>query len=201
MKTAIDPVRSRLAFPLLEDVVVVTDAAMQHREPKRIVPKLVQLLENAIPRAGALPADCLVAGGDTYSRREVYRSPRWGYQILLLTWAPGHASTIHDHASAWGVEAVLRGRLEVSDYGIANRDGPLVELRPREQHELIDGRVIGLLPPHDLHMCRNVQSRETAVSLHIYGTPLLDVCRYVPAGPGAATDGWYRKERVTLAAC
>lgn len=186
-------IRQADAFPLLDDVIVVADAAMRAREPRRIVPALVEGLRGALAVAGALPAELLRSDPDGYVRRELYRSPKYGYQVLAITWAPGQGSSVHDHGDSWGVEAVLRGRLDVLDYRIRGRHRSLSELHPADQHALVDGTVIGLLPPHDLHSCRNAGTRDTAVSLHVYGKPLDNVKRYVHV-----EGDLYRAERTRL---
>jgi len=180
-------------FPLLEDIIVLTDAAMRAREPRRIVATLVDGLRAALAMAGALPPDLLRSEPSGHVRRELYRSPEHGYQILAITWAPGQGTSVHDHGQTWGVEAVLRGRLDVLDYKVRGRHRALSELHPVDQHPLVDGTVIGLLPPHDLHSCRNSSMRETAVSLHVYGKPLDNVKRYVHV-----EGHLYRPERVRL---
>lgn len=180
-------------FPLLEDVIVLADAAVRAREPRRIVAALVEGLRNLLPRTGALPAELLRPDPDGYARRELYRSPLHGYQVLAMTWGPGQGSSVHDHADTWGVEAVLRGHLEVLDYSVIQHTGGLARLRVHDRHTLADGRVIGLLPPHDLHACRNSGVHDTALTLHIYGTPLEEVRRYVHV-----EGELYRPERVRL---
>lgn len=181
------------AFPLLEDVIVVADAAMRARDPRRIVPRLVEGLKGALATAGALPPELLQGDPDALVRRELHASAEHGYQVVAITWAPGQGSAVHDHGDTWGVEAVLRGQLDVLDYRVHRRHRALSTLRPSEQHVLVDGQVIGLLPPHDLHACRNASPRETAVSLHVYGRPLDNVRRYVHVEGDV-----YRPERVRL---
>jgi len=166
---------------------------MQAREPHRIVAALVEGLRNLLPSTGALPHDLLRPDPSGYARHELYRSPLHGYQVLAMTWGPGQGSSVHDHGDTWGVEAVLRGRLEVLDYRVIRHARGLAHLRVGDRHLLEDGRVIGLLPPHDLHACRNSGVRDTAVTLHIYGTPLEEVRRYIHV-----EDELYRPERVQL---
>lgn len=180
-------------FPLLEDVIVLVDAAMRAREPRRIVARLIDGLRGVLAVAGALPPELLRGDASGIVRRELYRSPEHGYQVIAITWLPGQGSSVHDHGQTWGVEAVLRGRLDVLDYRVRGRHRALSDLRPADHHLLVDGTVIGLLPPHDLHSCRNADARETAVSLHVYGRPLDSVKRYVHV-----EDDLYRPERVRL---
>jgi 3-mercaptopropionate dioxygenase len=183
----------RESFPLLDDVIVLTDIAMASNRPERIVPKLVEGLQGAIANVGALPAWLLETDDAAPVRRELHRSPEFGYQVLAITWAPGQGSSVHDHADTWGVEALLHGQLEVVDYRIAGRHKALTELHPADHRPLAAGSVIGLLPPHDLHSCRNAGSRTTAVSLHVYGKRLEEVLRYAHV-----EDALYRPERTRL---
>ncbi|TWI00002.1 putative metal-dependent enzyme (double-stranded beta helix superfamily) [Luteimonas cucumeris] len=183
----------RESFALLEDVIVLADIAMASSRPERIVPMLVEGLSGAIANVGPLPAWLLATDSRGYVRRELYRSPEHDYQVLAITWAPGQGSAVHDHADTWGVEAVLQGELEVVDYRIAGRRGALTALRPTDHRPLPAGSLIGLLPPHDLHACRNASARVTAVSLHVYGRELKEVRRYTQV-----EDGLYRSERTRL---
>lgn len=181
-------------FPLLEDIVVMADAVIRaHRAPAKIVPALAASLRGALTAFGALPPELLRADENGYSRRELYRSPEHDYQIIAITWAPGQNSGVHDHADTWGVEAILRGQLDVSDYRVVDRHRALSRLRLSNHHTLREGDVISLLPPHHLHACHNASAREMAVSLHIYGTPLENVHRYTHV-----EDDFYRPERVRL---
>jgi len=183
----------RESFPLLDDVIVLADIAMSSNHPQRIVSALVEGLRGAIADVGVLPPWLLESDAGGLVRRELYRSPEFDYQVLAITWAPGQGSTVHDHADTWGVEAVLHGQLEVVDYRIAGRHKALTELHPADHRPLPAGTILGLLPPHDLHSCRNVNARAVAVSLHIYGKRLKDVTCYTHV-----EDALYRAERVRL---
>lgn len=183
----------RETFPLLDDVVVLADIAMASNRPQKIVPALVEGLRGALAQVGELPAWLLEPAPDGPVRRELYRSPEFGYQVVAITWAPGQGSGVHDHADTWGVEAVLRGELEVLDYRVAGRHKALTELRPADHRPLPAGSVIGLLPPHDLHACRNAGKRGVTVSLHVYGKHLKEVTRYVHV-----EESQYRTEKVRL---
>jgi predicted metal-dependent enzyme (double-stranded beta helix superfamily) len=181
------------SFPLLDDVIVLTDAAMKAGKPSKIVPRLVENLRGLLGNVGELPPPLLQADTREYTRRELYRSPAFGYRVLAITWGPGQASAIHDHADTWGVEAVLRGELEVVDFRSLRQYEALSELVPSGQHRLGAGEVIGLLPPHDLHACRNVATRDVAVTLHVYGRDLGEVRRYVHV-----EGRLYRQDRMRL---
>lgn len=180
-------------FLLLDDVVVLTNAAMRAGKPPKIVAALAAGLEGLLSARLELPDWLLEAGAGGHTRRELYRSREHGYEVVAITWAPGQASMVHDHGDTWGVEAVLQGRLEVLDYRVKAQHRALSELRAAGRHLLQPGAVLSLLPPHDLHQCRNVDEEDTAVSLHIYGKHLQHVKRYT-----RVEGDLYRPQRVML---
>lgn len=180
------------AFPFLDDVIALADIACAARDPRQIVATLADGLRALLEGDPQLPSSLLAARPGAYVRRELYRSGGRGYQVIAITWAPGQGSGVHDHADQWGVEAVVRGELEVVDFEATTHQA-LTRLRPIARHTLKAGHVIGLLPPHDLHACRNAGTRETAVSFHVYGRPLENVKRYVQV-----EGGLYRAERARL---
>src|SRR5690554_280872 len=115
-------------FPLLDDVIVLTDAAMRAGQPSKVVAALKGGLQGLMAGQVELPGWLLEAGPDAQVRRELYRSREHGYEVIAITWPPGHASIVHDHGDTWGVESVLRGRLEVTDYRVKAQHRALSEL-------------------------------------------------------------------------
>lgn len=187
-------VHSPPRFPLIDDVIVLADAAMRAGKPAKIVAALVAGLEGLLAGVVQVPDWLLQVGMGEASRRALYRSREHGYEVVVITWAPGATSMVHDHGDTWGVEAVLQGRLEVVDYRVKAQHRALSELRMAGRHMLEPGAVLSLLPPHDLHQCRNVAASSPAVSLHVYGKHLQHVKRYTKV------DGdLYRPQRVMLA--
>ena len=180
-------------FPLLDDVIVLSNAAMRADEPAKAVNKLVKGLRGLLAGPLELPEWLLETHPDEHARRELYRSREHGYEVIAITWAPGQVSTVHDHGDTWGVESVLRGRLEVNDYRLKAQHRALSELEPDGGHVLETGSVIGLVPPQDLHQCRNADPHEVAVSLHVYGKHLDHVKRYTHV-----EGNLYRPQRVML---
>lgn len=186
-------VRMPPQFPLLDDVIVLTDAAVRAGDPEKAVAALKSGLQGLLAGPVELPDWLLEPHADAHARRELYRSREHGYEVIAITWAPGQLSTVHDHGDTWGVESVLRGRLEVIDYKVRAQHRALSELAPAGRHVLEPGGVIGLLPPQDLHQCGNPSAQEVAVSLHVYGKHLQHVKRYTHV-EGAL----YRPQRVML---
>ncbi len=180
-------------FSLLDDVIVLTDAAARSGDPAKVVQALTGGLQGLLSGPMELPEWLLETQAEGHARRELYRSREHGYEVVAITWAPGQDSSVHDHGDTWGVESVLRGRIEVIDYRVLGQQRALSQLRECGRHELEPGGVIGLLPPQDLHNCRNPSADEIAVSLHVYGKPLEHVKRYTQV-----EGDLYRPERVML---
>lgn len=180
-------------FHLLDDVIVLADAAMRAGAPERIVESLTRGLGGLLATPQSLPHWLLSTGRDGIVRRQLYLSRTLGYEVVAITWAPGQRSAIHDHADTWGIEAVLQGQLDVQDYRETARHRALSQLAPGQLHVLAAGTVIGLLPPHDLHACGNASAAGVAVSLHVYGKHLQQVKRFTHI-----QGDLYRPQRVML---
>lgn len=180
-------------FPLLDDVIVLTDAAMRAGPPSKIVAALAGGLKGLLAGGAELPDWLLETRSDGHARRELYRSREHGYEVIAITWGPGQDSVVHDHGDTWGVESVMRGRLEVTDYRLKAQRRALSELHVAGSHVLEPGAVISLLPPHDLHQCRNASAAGPTVSLHVYGKHLEHVKRYTHV-----EGDLYRPQRVML---
>ncbi len=95
------------------------------------------------------------------------------FEVLLLNWAPGSASPIHDHGrqSCWML--VLDGSLRVDDYvrlDAADVAG-YARIRPCESRVLEAGGLDLRSRPFDLHRVA-ASGQSKAVSLHVYSRPL-----------------------------
>ncbi|MET0892048.1 MAG: cysteine dioxygenase family protein [Pseudoxanthomonas sp.] len=178
-------------FPLLNDIIAFTDIAMRSRTRFARLELLCQGITSILRTRIALPPYLLVSDPWRYVRQELYRSQELGYQIVAITWAPGQTSGIHDHGEMWGIEAILAGSLEVTDYAIDQQTDALVKMHRLGSRMLEAGDVISLLPPHDLHSCQNLR-QATTVSLHIYGKPLEVIRRFVASGQA------YREDKARL---
>ena len=193
MSQSSSSVRTPPQFPLLDDVIVLTDAAVRAGPPAKVVAALKGGLQGLLAGPVELPDWLLEPRADEHARRQLYRSREHGYEVIAITWAPGQLSTVHDHGDTWGVESVMRGRLEVIDYRVKAQHRALSELHAAGTHVLEPGAVIGLLPPHDLHQCRSASTDGPTVSLHVYGKHLQHVKRYTHV-----EGDLYRPQRVML---
>jgi len=122
-----------------------------------------------------------------YARNLVCRTPQ--FELLVLCWRPGQASTIHDHAGSLNVTRVYRGTLVQRSF--SRRDGGLgsVEVAAVERGELPSGPVdqvseevfagagAATVDRGAIHQLRN-DADENLVTLHLYAPPLTDIVVY-----------------------
>lgn len=177
----------------LPSLIEAIDAAM----PSHSTPAVTARIERALTGnflAGTLaetlaetplPRDWLVYDPWQPFRQELYRSRRHDYQIVVTTWAPGQSAQVHDLSNTWSVQATLAGSVEVTGFVVARQRGKRVVMQTRDRHVWRHREVGILLPPLDIHECRNPSAVETAVSLHVYGRPLKRVNLYVPTSKNA----------------
>jgi predicted metal-dependent enzyme (double-stranded beta helix superfamily) len=125
-----------------------------------------------------------------YARRELYRSERYGYAVVAMTWGPGQGTPIHDHAGMWCVEGVWHGALEIVQYELADREEPRYRFRPAGTIQAGAGSAGSLIPPHEYHAIRNPSDDDVCVSLHIYSGPMTECSVFTPL-----EDDWYRRDQ------
>ena len=122
-----------------------------------------------------------------YARNLLCRTPQ--FELLVLCWRPGQASTIHDHAGSLNVTRVYRGTLVQRKF--ARRDGGpgTTRLGQAERGELPSGPVerveqevfagvgAATVDRGDIHQLRN-DSDDGLVTVHLYAPPLTDIVVY-----------------------
>jgi predicted metal-dependent enzyme (double-stranded beta helix superfamily) len=113
----------------------------------------------------------LVSRAGDYTRTQAYRDDR--FEVLLLNWASGAASKIHDHGDQHCWMVVLEGLIEVEDYirldtgetpGYAHVERCGTQILEPGGLDLRSGRF-------DLHRV-SAAKNAAAVSLHVYAGPL-----------------------------
>jgi predicted metal-dependent enzyme (double-stranded beta helix superfamily) len=110
-----------------------------------------------------------------------HRDPEYGFAVMLVAWAPGDSTPIHDHGT-WGVEFVLRSALEVTRFGTRDPFNPEKLTRRR----VVAGDIDTNVPPEDdVHQVVSPEA-DVALSLHVYGR-VMDQCRVFTPGEGLAT--------------
>jgi len=113
----------------------------------------------------------LVSRSDAYTRTCAYRDSL--FEIVLLNWAPGAASPIHDHGDQHCWMLVVDGELEVDDYvRLDPADIPgYAHVEQRGTRRLEAGGMDLRSGRFDLHRVA-ARNGGRAVSLHLYSGPL-----------------------------
>ena len=125
---------------------------------------------------------------DRYARRLLHRDPALRYTVLVLAWAPGQGTSIHDHPNVWSVEAVLEGELEVTHYNPVKELQHRCKFAPVDRRRVVAGDANFLLPPFEYHALMNDLAERPALTLHVFGGELMEINTFDPGG-----DGWYER--------
>jgi len=182
-----------LDFPVHDKLVASLDAAVALGDDRAVTDALRKSLCELICDDGiALPACVLEPIADHYARREVYTSPNLGYSVIAMTWGPGQGTKIHDHSGMWCVEGVWRGRLEITQYELAEHDQERYRFVAAGTIEAGTGSAGSLIPPHEYHTIRNPSDKAVAVSLHVYQRTMVRCGIYTPE-VDADVEGWQRR--------
>lgn len=179
--------RERL-IALLDEAVQARDAAAVTEAVKRGLIELMQAGELELPPV------CRETCADHYRRRELYRSDRYGYLVIAMSWAPSQGTGVHDHAGLWCVEGVCAGCLEVQQYDLDAQDGERYRLQRRNDHIARTGSAGALIPPFEYHRIVNTDAAQPAVSLHVYERAMTMCNVFEPVG-----EGWFRRTARQLA--
>ena len=125
-----------------------------------------------------------------YSRTRLHLAPH--YEIVVMQWAPGSTSAIHDHGRSRCWVLMLAGTLEVENFvHDGDLESDVVVLKPAERLVLRDGDIDHRLGPHELHRVNNTSS-ESAYSLQLYSEPIATY---------SIVDEHSQKRRVVTAIC
>lgn len=112
---------------------------------------------------------------DQYARNLVCRTPC--FELLVLCWRPGHASTVHDHAGSLNAIRVSSGELTSRRFRPVNGQptgtGP-VEMTDEDRIHRDD--LIGV-DRDGIHQLANT-SDEDLVTVHVYAPPLTELTLY-----------------------
>src|SRR5687768_9136436 len=93
-----DADRPDVPFPGRERFIAALDDAVAQGDEHQVTAALRNALCHAIrDSAIELPACVHEPLTTHYARRELYRSPRFGYSVVAMTWAPGQGTLVHDH--------------------------------------------------------------------------------------------------------
>lgn len=164
-----------------DKLVASLDAAVALGDDHAITDALRKTLCRMIRDEEVALPDCVLEPiADHYARRELYTSPEHGYSVIAMTWGPGQGTKIHDHSGMWCVEGVWQGRLEITQYELAERDDERYRFIPVSTIEAGTGSAGSLIPPHEYHTIHNPSDQAIAVSLHVYQRTMVRCGVYSP---------------------
>lgn len=164
---------------LIEDL----DRAVALEDPRERCGAVKAALERAAADGDALlPRDCCRPDEEGYARHLLHRDPDGAYSVVVMVWAPGQGTPLHDHDGKWCVECVYRGRILVTSYSRESEE-PDGRVRFRRETEVRAGigEAGALIPPHEYHAIENAGDG-TAITVHVYQGEMVRCSTYEPAG-------------------
>ncbi|MCC7033891.1 MAG: cysteine dioxygenase family protein [Acidobacteria bacterium] len=146
-------------------------------------------LEELLARgAVALPDRFRQPRADTYARRLLHRDPAGRYTAIVMTWAPGQGTPVHDHGGLWCVEGVVEGQIAVTQYDVAPAGGRSYVVTAHETIRAGVGTAGRLIPPTDHHVIVNALADRPSLTLHVYGGDLCQCQVFTPQADGLYTS-------------
>ncbi|GAB2962631.1 cysteine dioxygenase family protein [Actinosynnema sp. NPDC050801] len=116
------------------------------------------------------------------------------FQIVLVLWAPGRGSPVHDHDGTVGMVSAVFGRTREIKYEILHQHGSEVALAPSGDMLIVPGCTTPIYPEDDmqLHLMVN-ETSEWAATVHIYMTAIHSYRTYAQQ-----SDKLYRSTAIDL---
>ena len=144
-------------------------------------------LEDAIRNHhGFLPSELLVPCPEKYARRPLYVDPEGRFSILVMVWAKGQGTPLHDHGGLWVVECLYQGRMRVTNFDFVGEQEGLYQFQSLGTVIEHLGDSDYRIPPDEHHVLEN-DLDSPSVSIHIFGGNLEDCNIFEPV------DGGYRR--------
>lgn len=177
-------------IPGLDELVGCIDDAVQRPTPEEVTGCVKETLSR-LASSGALqlPPAMVAPRADRYARRLLHRSERHGYTAIVMTWAPGQATPLHDHAGMWCVEGVLQGEIDVTRYDLVEQRNGAYRFREEGTVKAGIGNAGALIPPFEYHTIANRSPSENAVTLHVYAGEMTECTVFLPRD-----GGWYERQ-------
>ncbi len=122
-----------------------------------------------------------------YARRLLFRNEELGYSAVVMTWAPGQTTGLHDHAGMWCVEGVVAGQMNVTRFDLVETVGERYRFTQVEEVRAGVGSSGALIPPYEYHVLSNALLDRPSVTLHIYGGEMEKCSVFEPQGDGTWT--------------
>lgn len=176
--------------PGLAELIERLDAAVRLQEPEAVTARVKRdLCELLSGESLALPSSYWKTREDGYARRLLHQNPELDYTAVVMTWAPGQCTPLHDHGGLWCVEGVVAGEMEVTQFDLAGEEADGYAFAERGRIRAGRGSAGALIPPSDYHVLGNALSDRTSLTLHVYGGDLTRCRVFVPR-----PDGRYERQ-------
>jgi predicted metal-dependent enzyme (double-stranded beta helix superfamily) len=172
--------------PGLSDLIQRLDAAVTLEDPDAITARVKLDLCDLLSRSALrLPEQYFRTRAEGYARRLLHHDDRRGYTAVVMTWAPGQSTPLHDHGGLWCVEGVVDGLMQVTQFDLAGgQDDGVYAFVERGQVRAGVGTAGSLIPPWDYHVLGNALADRPSVTLHVYGGDLTRCHVFVPRPDG-----------------
>jgi predicted metal-dependent enzyme (double-stranded beta helix superfamily) len=181
-------------FPGHSELIGRLDAAVALGEVAAITSRVKSELCDLLSRAALrLPPRYWETRSDGYARRLLHQDDSRGYTAVVMTWAPGQCTPLHDHGGLWCVEGVVDGAMRVTQYDLTEQSNGTFQFLERGQVRAGVGTAGALIPPSDYHVLGNALGDRPSVTLHIYGGDLTSCHVFVPRA-----DGRYERQDRSL---
>lgn len=131
---------------------------------------------------------------NSYARRLIHHNPTLDYSALVMVWGPGQGTPVHDHNGLWCVECVVKGKIDITPYGMVERSGSLFRFDQQETVLAGVGSAGCLIPPFDYHTISNALEDECSVTIHVYGGEMTECAIFEPR-----YQNWYEMVTKQLA--
>ena len=176
---------------MLSDLIAQLDAAVRLGDPAAITGRVKRELEGAIQaRRVTLPDRFHRTRAEGYARRLLHRSDALGYTAVVMTWAPGQRTPLHDHAGIWCVEGVVEGRMDVTQYDLVEESAGGYRFEAKGCVHAAVGSAGCLIPPFEYHVLANA-IESASITLHVYGGEMTSCHVFEPVADGR----YVRRER------
>lgn len=138
-------------------------------DEQRMLDEGEKLLRALIAQDDWLPEEFARPSAEGYRQYLLHCDPMERFSVVSFVWLPGQRTPIHDH-TVWGLVGVMRGEETCEEYSR--------QLEATGRHPVLRGQVDRVSPRiGDIHVVSN-ESREVAVSIHVYGANIGAVRRH-----------------------
>lgn len=172
-------------FPGYSELIARLDAAVALADIEAVTARVKDELCDVLSRSALrLPETYRRTRADGYARRLLHHDADRGYTAVVMTWAPGQSTPLHDHGGLWCVEGVVDGTMQVTQFDRIDEGDGACGFVERGRISAGVGSAGALIPPSDYHVLGNALPDRPSITLHVYGGDLTTCHVFVPRGGG-----------------